>query len=74
VQSKLGEQTHTVTFEIIDVPTLARRWCLPASWVYEQVRSRASDPLPCLRLGRYVRFEWASPALETWLARHRSKN
>ena len=27
------------------------------SWVYEKSRSRQRDPLPTLRIGRYLRFE-----------------
>ena len=58
-------------FELIDAPELATRWHLPASWIREQTRSRSSDPIPHLRLGRYVRFEWGSPELAAWLARRR---
>ena len=60
-------------FELIDAPELAKRWGLPASWIREQTRSRCSDPIPHLRLGRYVRFEWGSPELASWLSRHRSR-
>jgi integrase len=28
-------------------------------WVYERVRKRATDPLPCVRLGRRIRFKWS---------------
>ena len=59
-------------FEIIDSKELARRWAVPATWVYEQTRSRASDPLTCVRLGRYCRFEWNSPSLQAWWARRRT--
>ena len=31
-------------YEFLDCRTLARRWCLPESWVREQVRSRSIDP------------------------------
>src|SRR5579864_8664323 len=56
-------------FEVIDSEELARRWSLPASWIAEQTRSRAVDPLPCVKFGKYVRFRWQSPELEAWLAR-----
>jgi excisionase family DNA binding protein len=36
---------------------------VPTSWVREQVRSGG---IPHLRLGRYVRFDWAD--VEAWLA------
>ena len=57
------------TFEIIDCPALAKRLNLPESWVREQVRSRAEDPIPHLRFGKYVRFRWQSPELEAWIER-----
>jgi hypothetical protein len=57
---------------IIDAEELAKRWNLPASWVRDQVRSRATDPLPCIRFGRYVRFQWGHPDLEKWLERRRN--
>ena len=60
-------------FELIDAPDLATRWHLPTSWIREQTRSRSVDPIPHLRLGRYVRFEWGSPELAAWLSRHRSR-
>jgi predicted DNA-binding transcriptional regulator AlpA len=27
------------------------------AWVYEKCRARQRDPLPAMRLGRYIRFE-----------------
>jgi hypothetical protein len=57
--------------EIIGSAELARRLNLPESWIRDQVRSRATDPIPCLRFGRYVRFEWLHPDLTAWVERHR---
>ena len=59
--------------EIIDAPELAKRWKVPESWVRSKVRSRTatSEQIPHLQLGRYVRFEWGSMELETWLSQHR---
>ena len=65
--------TNTTTTVIIDSNELARRWNLPATWIREQTRSRALDPIPHLRMGRYVRFEYGSPDLAKWLERRRSK-
>ncbi|PYV52765.1 MAG: hypothetical protein DMG98_23305 [Acidobacteria bacterium] len=65
--------TNTTTTVIIDSNELARRWKLPATWIREQTRSRALDPIPHLRMGRYVRFEYGSPDLAKWLERRRSK-
>jgi excisionase family DNA binding protein len=50
---------------------LAERLAVPQSWVREKTRERArirdKDPLPVVRLGKYVRFSW--PAVQAWLAR-----
>ena len=57
--------------EVIDTAELAKRWRLPESWIREQTRTRSGDPLPCVRFGRYVRFEWGSPKLVAWYDRRR---
>ena len=53
---------------------LAEKLAVPASWVREKTRERArvrdSDPLPVVRLGKYVRFNWTD--VEQWLARQGS--
>ena len=54
---------------IIDAPELSKRLTLPVTWIRDQVRSRAADPIPCLRFGRYVRFRWNSPELNAWIER-----
>ena len=61
------------TVEVIDAPELAKRWRVPESWIRSKVRARTAtaEQIPHLQFGRYVRFEWGSPALETWLAGHR---
>lgn len=56
-------------YEVIDSAELAKRWSLPESWIREQTRCRAADPLPCIRFGKYVRFLWQSPELQQWLSR-----
>jgi hypothetical protein len=57
--------------ELIDSGELAARWRVPESWIRNRTRSRTpkEERIPCLRLGRYVRFEWGSPRLAEWLAR-----
>jgi len=44
-------------YEILDCASLAERWKVPESWVRDQVRSRAIDPIPHVQFGRYIRFE-----------------
>jgi hypothetical protein len=60
-----------LTCQVIDANELAARWNLPASWIREQTRSRAVDPIPHFRFGRYVRFQWGDPELTKWLERRR---
>lgn len=57
--------------EIIDAAELAKRLKVKPSWVREQVRTRAGEQIPHLRLGKYCRFQWGSPELAAWLARRR---
>ena len=57
--------------ELVTLEELAERWALPLSWLRETCRSRCSDPLPCVRFGRYVRVDLADPALVEWLNRRR---
>jgi excisionase family DNA binding protein len=51
-----------VTDRLIDASDVAERLGVPVSWVCESARSGA---IPCVRLGRYVRFDLAD--VEAWL-------
>jgi len=60
------------TCELLTPAELASRLRVPVSWIREGTRSRnlvGDDPIPHLRLGRYIRFRWGSPELEAWLKR-----
>jgi hypothetical protein len=50
---------------------LAIKLSVPVSWIREKTRNRArvrdQDPLPVVRLGKYVRFRWSD--VEAWLGR-----
>jgi hypothetical protein len=61
------------SFEVIDSAELAARWQVPESWIRNRTRARTPEEerIPCLRLGRYVRFEWGSPRLAEWLEKQR---
>ena len=65
-----GVPTNNLMYQIIDAIELSTRWNLPVTWIREYTRSRTSDPIPPLRLGHYVRFQWESPELTEWLERH----
>ena len=59
--------------EVIDSAELAARWRVPESWIRNRTRARTprDERIPCIRLGRYVRFEWGSPQLAGWLEKKR---
>jgi hypothetical protein len=63
------ERARIVGYEFIDCGELARRWDVPVSWIRDQVRKRAEDPLPHVSLGKYVRFLWGSPELQAGVER-----
>ena len=44
--------------DIITPEEVAARLKVPESWAYEKTRARCRNPIPCLRLGRYIRFDW----------------
>lgn len=50
---------------------LGERLAVPTSWIREKCRKRAlvrdEDRLPVVRLGKYVRFDWAT--VSEWLKR-----
>jgi hypothetical protein len=75
---KRPEQTRAIEngpfFEILTAEMLAERWRVPASWIREKCRSRCADPIPHIRLGRYVRFSWGSPELTQWFIRRQQGN
>jgi excisionase family DNA binding protein len=57
-----------VSLKIEDILTpeeVAARLKVPDSWVYEKTRSRCRNPIPCLHIGRYIRFNWS--AVVNWL-------
>jgi excisionase family DNA binding protein len=56
-----------VTDRLLDAKEVAARLNVPVSWVREQTRL---DAIPHVRLGRYVRFEWAE--VEAWVERQRA--
>ncbi len=59
--------------QILTPTQVAERLQVKPSWVYEQTRERAEvrnpDPLPYIKMGRYLRFDW-NDVLE-WLERRK---
>jgi excisionase family DNA binding protein len=69
---KSVESPRPVETAILLTPQqLAARLAVPTSWVREKTRERArerdEDPLPTVRLGKYVRFRWSD--VEAWIVR-----
>jgi len=69
----LMSQSSGNAVQLIDSAELANRWKVPESWIRNHTRSRTpkDERIPCIRLGRYVRFEWGSPRLMEWLSANR---
>jgi excisionase family DNA binding protein len=56
------EREHKVSQRLLDAAAIAERLGVPKTWVLESARSGA---MPCVRLGRYVRFDLDD--VERWL-------
>jgi hypothetical protein len=58
--------------DILTPQELAARLKVSTSWVFEQTRQRAKvrskSPLPCIRMGKYLRFSW--PQVCEWLTQN----
>lgn len=58
--------------DILTPEQLAERLKVKKSWVFEQTRQRATtrnkNPLPCVRMGKYIRFLW--PQVCEWMAKN----
>jgi predicted DNA-binding transcriptional regulator AlpA len=53
---------------ILTLAELAQRLKVSERWCYEKTRSRCLTPLPCIRIGRYLRFDWVR--VSAWLESH----
>ena len=51
--------------EILTPDQLAQRLQVSRAWVFEKTRQRQRNPIPCMRIGKYLRFSW--PAVSAWL-------
>lgn len=60
--------------DILTPEQLAARLQVPKSWIKEKTRDRArqrdKNPLPFIRIGRYIRFDWQ--AVSEWLREQNS--
>jgi hypothetical protein len=63
-----GQTARLEPGDILTPEELAKRLQVKIGWVYEKSRSRGNhsgNPLPVLRCGRYLRFDWQ--AVSQWL-------
>jgi excisionase family DNA binding protein len=51
--------------DILTPEELAARLKVRRTWVYEKMRRRSRNPLPAIKLGRFLRFNW--PSVCEWL-------
>ena len=51
--------------QILTLSELAERLKVSERWVYEKSRRRCLNRLPCIRIGRYLRFDWLE--VSAWL-------
>jgi len=61
--------------DILTPEQLAERLHVSRSWIFEQTRTRAKirqkNPLPYIRLGKFIRFSWAE--VSGWLQGQKSR-
>ena len=43
---------------------------VPVGWIYKRTRKNGPEMIPHIKLGKYLRFDPASPAFQDWLAYH----
>jgi len=51
--------------DILTPKELAERLKVPEGWIFEKTRARCDNPIPCLHMGRFIRFDW--PSVVGWL-------
>jgi hypothetical protein len=56
----------TLEEELLTPMELARALKVPVSWVYDHSRSSSRQRIPCIKVGKYLRFIW--PEVEKWLS------
>jgi hypothetical protein len=71
---KLETKPALTPEDLLTPEQLAERLQVSKSWIFEQTRHRAKvraknkPPLPCIRLGKYLRFSWV--AVSEWLVQN----
>jgi hypothetical protein len=56
-----------IAADIMTAEQVAHRLQVTRAFIFEKTRSRCPKPIPAIRIGKYLRFNWASVA--AWLAK-----
>jgi excisionase family DNA binding protein len=59
------KQEKNMEEKLLTVEELAKQLKVPKSWVYGKTRIKGEDQIPCVRVGKYVRFRM--PDVVGWL-------
>ena len=57
--------------ELLTINELADLLKIPVSWIYSRTRIKSEESIPCVRIGKYARFDECEE-LE-WLKRQQQK-
>jgi len=57
--------------QILTLAELAERLKVSERWVYEKSRKRCQNPLPTIRIGHFLRFNWTN--VSAWLCEQEGK-
>ena len=53
--------------EFLTIEEIATRLKVKPSFFYAPVRRKGPDPIPCIKIGKYLRYHW--PSFLEWAAR-----
>jgi len=66
IKKALNGNGHQDGDRLLDAKQAAKRWSVPESWIRDMARR---GELPCVRLGRYLRFKFED--LDQFVIEHR---
>ena len=55
-EASLTDRISLTIPEILTVKEVAAILKVPVSWIYDHTRSTSLDPIPCFKVGKYLRF------------------
>lgn len=63
----LGTGAPVLPADLLTVQQLAKRLHVSVAWVYDKTKKGSLHPIPFLRVGHFVRFDWV--AVCEWMRR-----